>query len=170
MRTPRTTVRAGLSVAAALLVLTACGGADDAPSDAAAGSSAAASTAAGSSAAGSSSAPSGDADAQAFCTEARQTFAEINSGVDLADPNSLGTALDQSVAAFDRIEPPAEISADWSALQQAFTGLRDAVAGADLSTTEGQTAVQQAVSDWESRAADPQARVQQYVDTNCAPA
>jgi hypothetical protein len=169
MRTPRTLVRAGLPLAV-LVVLTACGGSDDAASDAAATSSAATSSAAGSSAAGSSQAPAGDAEAQAFCTEAQQAFAQISNDLDAADPNSLGAALDQSVDAFDQIEPPAEIASDWDALQQAFAGLRDAVAGVDITTTEGQARVQQAVADLETQAADPQARVQQYVDTHCEPA
>ncbi|WP_222270182.1 hypothetical protein [Modestobacter marinus] len=169
MRTPRTLARAGLSVAA-VLVLTACGGSDDEAPDATATSSAAASTAAGSSAAESTEAAGGDSEAQAFCTEAEQAFAQITNGLDAADPNSLDAALEESVAVFDRIEPPAEIAPDWDALQQAFAGLRDAVAGVDLNTTEGQMAVQEAVADLESRAADPQARVQQYVDTNCGPA
>jgi hypothetical protein len=169
MSTLRALIRAGLSVAV-LVALTACSGSDDAASDAAATTSAPASTAAGSSAAASSEAPVGDAGAQAFCTEAEQAFAEISNGLDAADPNSLDTALDASVAAFDRIEPPAEIASDWDALQQAFAGLRDAVAGVDLNTTAGQTAVQQAVSDLEARTADPQARVQQYVDGHCGPA
>src|SRR3954471_10018442 len=165
----RMLLRTGLSVAA-LVLLTACG-ADDEASDAAATSTAAGpSSAAGSSAAGSSAAPSGDAEAQTFCTEAEQAFTEISNGLDAADPNNLGAALDQSVNAFDQIEPPAEIASDWDALQQAFAGLRDAVAGVDLNTTEGQTAVQQAVSDLEARTADPQARVQQYVDGHCGPA
>src|SRR3954451_16218245 len=167
----RMLLRTGLSVAA-LVVLTACG-ADDEASDAAttstaAGpSSAAGSSAAGSSTAGSSTAPSGDAEAQTFCTEAEQAFAEISNDLDAADPSSLDTALDQSVDAFDRIEPPAEIAADWDALQQAFAGLRDAVAGVDLDTSEGQVAVQQAVADLQSESADPQARVQAYVDAHC---
>jgi hypothetical protein len=162
----RMLLRTGLSVAA-LVVLTACG-ADDEASEAAATSTAAGpSSAAGSSTAGSSTAPSGDAEAQTFCTEAEQAFTEISNGLDAADPSSLDAALDQSVDAFDRIEPPAEIAADWDALQQAFAGLRDAVAGVDLNTTEGQTAVQQAVTDLETQTADPQARLQQYVDAHC---
>ena len=159
-------LRTGLSVAA-LVVLTACGS-DDEASDAAATSTAAgSSSAAGSGTAGSSAAPSGGVEAQTFCTEAEQAFAEISNGVDAADPSSLDAALDQSVDAFDRIEPPAEIAADWDALQQAFAGLRDAVAGVDLDTSEGQVAVQQAVADLESESADPQARVQAYVDAHC---
>ena len=163
MRTPRTLARAGLPVAA-LLVLTACGGSDDEAPDATATSSAAASTTAGSSAAESSEPAAGDSEAQTFCTEAEQAFAQITNGLDAADPSSLGAALDESVAVFDRIEAPAEIAPDWDAMQQAFTGLRDAVAEVDLNTPEGQTAVQQAVTDLETSTADPQVRVQQYCD------
>src|SRR3954468_9599498 len=123
----RMLLRTGLSVAA-LLVLTACGADDEAPGAAAPSTAAARSSAAGACPAASSTAPSGDAEAQTFCTEAEQAFAEISNGLDAADPSSLDAALDQSVDAFDRIEPPAEIAADWDALQQAFAGLRDAVA------------------------------------------
>ena len=58
----------------------------------------------------------------------------------------------------------------WARIAPRHPGAKLVMAGVDLNTTEGQTAVQQAVADLESRAADPQARVQQYVDTNCGPA
>jgi hypothetical protein len=168
----RMLLRTGLSVAA-LVVLTSCGGSDDkasgtaATSTAAGSSSAAAGSSTAGSSAGSSAAPSGDAEAQAFCSEAEQAFTEISNGLDAADPSSLDAALDRSVEAFDEIQPPAEIASDWGALQQAFAGLRDAVAGVDLDTAEGQAAVQQAVADLENESADPQARVQAYVNAHC---
>ena len=163
MRAPAPLLQAGLSAGAALLLLAACGGSDDAQSDAATstGSSSAASSGAGAS--GSTS----DQDAQEFCTQAEAVFSEISAGLDAAQPTDLVPALDQAVAAFDQITPPAEISGDWDTAQQSFVGLRDAVAGADLTTPEGQQAVQQAVTDLQGQAGAAQTAIDSWVTENC---
>src|SRR3954447_20399610 len=169
MRVPATLLKAGLSAGAALLPLTACGGSDGEQSDAAA-------TSAGSSSAGSSSAASSGAegsgstsgqDAQEFCTQAESVFSEISAGLDAAQPTGLLPALDKAVAAFDQITPPAEISGDWDTAQQAFVGLRDAVAGADLSTPEGQQAVQQKATELQAQAGAAQSKIDRWVTENC---
>ena len=167
MRAHRNTWAVGLS-AAALVLLTACGSSDG-ESDAASDSSAATSGSSASSS-GSGSAESGsssDEDVQAFCTEAEQVFGQLSEGLDAAQPADLAATLDQAVAAFDEIEPPAEISGDFSTLQQAFTGLRDAVAGADLATPEGQAALQQAATDLQTNSADAQANLEAWTTENC---
>jgi hypothetical protein len=169
MRAPATLLKAGLSAGAALLLLTACGGSDDEQSDAA--GSASSSSSAGSSSAASSgaeaSSSTSDEDVQAFCTEAESVFSQISDGLDAAQPTDLVPALDQAVAAFDQIDPPAEISADWDTAQQAFVGLRSPVAGADLTTPEGQASVQQAVTDLEGQAGTAQTNIDSWVSANC---
>ena len=171
MRSPAPLLKAGVSAAAALLLLTACGGSDDEQSDTA--SSSAASSSAGSSSSASSSAASGsssstsDQDVQAFCTDAEAVFTKLSDGLDAAEPADLGPTLDEGVAAFDEIDPPAEISEDWTVLKQAFAGLRDAVVGSDITTPEGQAAVQQAVTDLDTQAGTAQDNLEAWVTANC---
>jgi hypothetical protein len=162
MRPSATVLTGSLSATAAVLLLTACGGSDEEP---AAGASAGATAT--SSAAGESTATSQD-EVQTFCTETEAVFTELSSAFSsVTDPANYSAALDQSVAAFDQVQPPAEISSDWTALQQGLAGLRDAVAGTDLSTPEGQTALQGAVTTFQTDTAEPQQALEQYATTNC---
>ena len=161
MRLSATVLRAGLSGAAAVVLLTGCSGSGDEPE---AGSTAAPST---SGSAGASASTSAD-DVQAFCTDAQAAFTRVSQAFGSAtDPANVSAALDQGVAAFDEVEPPAEISSDWSALQEGLAGLRDAVAGTDASTPEGQAALQGAVTTFQTDAAEPQQRLEQFLTTNC---
>jgi len=164
MRSPAPLLKAGVSAAAALLLLTACGGSDDEQSDSAAGSSTAGAS---SSASSSSSSSASDQDVQAFCTDAEAVFTKLSDGLDAAEPTDLGPTLDEGVAAFDEIDPPAEISEDWTVLKQAFAGLRDAVVGSDITTPEGQAAVQQAVTDLDTQAGTAQDNLEAWVTANC---
>jgi hypothetical protein len=167
MRAPATLLKAGLSAGAALLLLTACGGSDDGQSDAAGSSSAGSSSSAAASSGAEASGSTSDADVQQFCTDAEAVFSQISDGLDAAQPTDLVPALDQAVSAFDQIEPPAEISADWDTAQQSFVGLRQAVAGADLTTPEGQASVQQAVTELQAQAGDAQTNIDNWVTANC---
>ena len=157
MRLPAPVLTAGLSATAALL-LTACGGSDDTATTA-------------EPTAGSSAAPSGstaEEDVQAFCTEAEEVFTRVSNAFNsVTDPANFTSVLDQGVTAFDEVEPPAEISADWSALQDGLAGLRDAIADTDVNTPEGQTALQGAVTDFQTDTAEPQQNLEQYVTANC---
>ena len=167
MRAPGNLWKAGLSAAAAVVLLTACGGSDE-ETDAASGSStSSSSTSSSSSSAAETSSGTSDADVQAFCTEAEQVFTGLSTSLDAANPADIGTALDQSVASIEAIEPPAEISADWDTLKAAFSGLRDAVKGADLSTPEGQASVSQAVTDLTAQSTDAQTRLDAWTTANC---
>ena len=155
-----------LSSAAALVLLTSCGGSDD-ESDTASGPATSSSSSAAASSSSAESGSASDEDVQAFCTEAEQVFGGLSDGLDAAQPADLAATLDQAVTAFDDIEPPAEISADWQTLQQSFTGLRDAVSGTDLNTPEGQAALQQAASDLQTQSADAQANLEAWTTENC---
>jgi hypothetical protein len=162
MRPPGTVLRAGLSTTAAVLLLTACGGSGEEP-DAASTSAPAPSSSAAAESTGTS-----EEEVQAFCTEAEAVFTRVGNAFDsVTDPANFSAVLDQGVAAFDEVQPPAEISSDWSALQQGIAGLRDAVAGTDLGTPEGQVALQEAVTRFQTEAATPQQNLEQYVTANC---
>lgn len=161
MRLSATVLRAGLSGAAAVLLLTGCSGSGDDP---AAGSTAAPAT---SSSAAASTSTSGE-DVQAFCTEAQAAFTRVTQAFGSAtDPANVSAALDQGVAAFDEVQPPAEITSDWSSLREGLAGLRDAVAGTDVSTPEGQSALRDAVTTFQDDAAGPQQDVEQFLTANC---
>jgi hypothetical protein len=157
MRAPATVLGAGLSAAAALL-LTACGGSDAEPD--AAPSSAAPAT---SSAAAGSSDTSGE-DVQAFCTEVETVFSRVSAAFDPADVSG---SLDETLAAFGEVRPPAEISAQWTAIQDGLQSLRDTVAGTDVSTPAGQAAAQAALTDFQAETSGPQQDLEQYVTANC---
>jgi hypothetical protein len=161
MRPSATVLRAGLSGAAAVLLLAGCSGSEDQPE---AGATAAPAT---SSSAAASASTSAD-DVQAFCTEAEAAFTRVSQAFGSAtDPANVSAALDQGVAAFDEVEPPAEIGADWSSLREGLAGLRDAVAGTDASTPEGQAALQGAVTSFQTDAAEPQQNLERFLTANC---
>ena len=161
MRAPATLLKAGLSAAAAVVLLTACGGSDDEQSDASASSSSS------SSAESETSGGTSDEDVQAFCTEAESVLTGVSESLETADPSQLAPTLDQAVTDLEGVEAPEEISADWETAKDAFAGLRDAVAGADLTTPEGQTQVQDAVTALEGEATESQERLDTWITENC---
>lgn len=157
------TLTSGLSAAAALVLLTACGGSDTEEP-------AASATSAGSSAAATSSAPasedtSADPDAEAFCTEAQAVFTDVESAG--ADPAALPSVLAEASERISAIEAPAEISASWDTLTQAFAGIVADTQDLDLSTPEGQAAFTTALGSLQGEAAQAQTEVQTYVQANC---
>jgi len=163
MRPPATVLGAGLSTAAAVLLLTGCGGSGEEP-----GATASSGASAPSSSAAAESSATADEGVQGFCAEAEAAFTRVADAFGSAtDTANVAAALDQGVAAFDEVEPPAEISSDWSALQQGLVGLRDAVAQTDVSTPEGQAALQGAVTTFQTDAAAPQQNLEQYLSANC---
>ena len=161
MRAPATLLKAGLSAAAAVVLLTACGGSDDEQSDASSSSSSS------SSSESETSGGTSDSDAQAFCTEAESVLTGVSSSLETADPSQLAPTLDQAVTDLEAVEAPEEISADWETAKDAFAGLRDAVAGADLATPEGQAQVQDAVAALETDATESQERLDAWITENC---
>ena len=162
MRPTASVLRGGLSAAAAVLLLTACGAEEPAAGGGAGG------TATGAAAA-EATATTSEEDVQAFCTEAETVFTELTAAFgSVTDPANYTAVLDQSVAAFDQVRPPAEISSDWSALQDGLVGLRGAVAGTDVGTPEGQAKLQEAVTTFQTDVAEPQQNLEQFVTANCA--
>jgi hypothetical protein len=181
MRAPATLLKAGLSTAAAVVLLTACGGSGDDAADAAASaapasSSAPTSSSAPSSGAASSSAAATDAgssggsddpEVKAFCSQAEQVLTQVSTSLDTSDPAAVGPALDKAVEDLSAVQAPADISADWETAKTLFTGLRDAVNGADLSTPEGQASVQQEAARLQGETGDAQTRLDAWTKDNC---
>jgi hypothetical protein len=158
MRLP-TALAAGASAATAFVLLTACGGSDE-QSDAAA-------TSAGSSSTAESSTGTSDEDIQAFCTEAESVITAASDSLEGADPSQLSATLDQAVADLDDVQAPEEIRADWQTATAMFAGLRDAVAGVDVTTPEGQAQLQQAITDLEAQSGESQTRLDAWITDNC---
>jgi hypothetical protein len=158
MRPPATAVTAGLSATAAVLLLAGCGGSDEDPAAATSGASTASSSAA------AESTGTSDEDVQAFCAQVEDVFSRVSAAY---DPANVTGSLDESVAAFAEVQPPAEISADWSAIQDGLAGLRDTVAATDVGTPEGQAAAQAALVDFQTGTAGVQQNLERFVTANC---
>jgi hypothetical protein len=163
MRTPARLLRPVVAAAAAAVLFTACGGSGD--EDPAASSSASSSSA---SATSSSAAPttSSDPAVAAFC-ERGQQFDQVAESLQTAAPTELPGILQQAVAAFDTVAPPAEIAADWQTVGTALRQLADASTTLDLSTPEGQQQLQQAATQAFASAGPAQANVQAFSSANC---
>jgi hypothetical protein len=155
MRLP-TALTAGISAAAALVLLTACGSdsADSQVSDSS------------SSAAGSST--SGGDDVEAFCTEGEAVFGDLDTAFNNAsDPTELPALLDQAASALQSVNPPAEIESSWTSFSDAVAQLAESAHDVDLSTTEGQEQFTQQTDALTADTADAQADVDQFVQANC---
>jgi hypothetical protein len=146
MRSSATRLTAGLTAATALVLLTACGGSDDGAAGAAA---------------------SADPAVETFCADAERVLGQVGTSLDTADPDALVPALDRAVADLSAVQAPAEIGPDWEAAKQLFAGVRDAVAGEDLTTPGGQAAVQAEVTRLEAAAGDSQTRLDDWTSRNC---
>ncbi|MCW2582939.1 MAG: hypothetical protein JWQ53_1729 [Klenkia sp.] len=159
------TLTSGLSAAAALVLLTACGGSDSGEAASSASSSAAPSSSA-SSAPSAEDAPA-DPEAEAFCTEAQEVFTDLESAGTTGDPAALPALLAEASERISAIEAPAEISGSWDELTQAFAGIVADTQDLDLSTPEGQAAFTTALGSLQGDAAAAQSEVQTYVQANC---
>ena len=173
MRAPATLLKAGLTATAALVLMTACGGSEDEAPEAAASSAPSSSSAPASSssaAPSSSAAASGGSDdpaVQAFCDQAETVLTQVSTSLSTTDPAAVAPALEQAVADLQTVQAPAEISADWESATQLFVGLRDAVAGADLTTPEGQATVEQEAARLQQETGEAQTRVDAWTSENC---
>ncbi len=163
---PRTALTTGLS-AAALLLLTACGGST---SDTASGSATSSAAATSSTSATSSTATGSVAPADAaFCEQAQQSLGAVTAAVSSAqsDPTQLSAALQSAATELGGIEPPAEISTDWQTLVDGAQQLADATAGVDISTPEGQAQVSAQLGQLNTTLDPASTRVQTYLQNTC---
>ncbi|MCW2582940.1 MAG: hypothetical protein JWQ53_1730 [Klenkia sp.] len=154
-----TTVTSGLSAAAALVLLTACGGSDvaDPASSGAAGSSPAETTAA-----------EADEETVTFCTDAETVLTEVGPQLETATPETIPSVLQQVVDGFDTLVPPAAIETDFGTLREAYATLLESADANDLTTPEGESAFQAVFADVTSEATTAETAVGDWIDATCA--
>jgi len=145
-----------LSVAAAVVLLSACGGSDE--DNSAAGSSEATSSASesGAPAAGSQ-----------FCTEAAGIQEKVGASFDEQDPAGLGAALKEGAAEIRGIEPPAEIAADWNALADGLDQIAVAFAEVDLTDPAAQQVLGQKIAELQGPLDTASTNVETYLREEC---
>ena len=157
MRSAVRVQRVGLSVAAALVLLTACGGSDK-------GNSASSSTKAGSSA----SETSAQAAGSEFCTQAAAIESSVGSAVtDSSDPASVKQALQTAVAKIRAVHPPSEIASDWSALADGVGQLATAFANVNVNDQAAVASFEQTASNLEKQLSGASANVEKYLRDKC---
>jgi uncharacterized alpha-E superfamily protein len=150
-------VRTGLSVAAALVLLTACGGSDK-------GNSASSSTKAGSSA----SETSAQAAGSEFCTKAAAIQSSVTSAVtDQSNPASIQQGLQAAVTQIRAIDPPSEIASDWSALADGVEKLAAAFANVDFNDQAAVASFQQTATQLETQLSGASTNVEKYLSEKC---
>jgi hypothetical protein len=157
MRRTVAVYRAGLTAAAAVVLLSGCGGSGK-------DNSAASSSAAGTSA----SETSADAAGSEFCTKAAAIESSVTSAVtDESDPAAIPQALREAAAKIRAIDPPSEIASDWSALAGGVEQLATAFAGVDFRDQGAVASFQQTASDLEAKLSGASANVEKYLSDKC---
>jgi hypothetical protein len=160
MRLTSNFVRTALTGAAAVALLTACGGGSDNSSASSTSASKTTSSAATSTSAG----PTG-ADA-AFCTQVGQLVTQLT-GLQAAQPAQVPAMLQQLAAGFQSVQPPAAVAADWQALGAGLQQFGTAVASIDVNTAQGQAQLQAAEQQALAAAAPHQGNISAWVLSNC---
>ena len=157
MRRNSVVSRAGLSVVAAVVLLSGCGGSgkDNSASSSSKATSSASTTAAG--AAGSE-----------FCKQAAAIESSVGSAVtDQSNPASIKQALDTAVAKIRGIDPPKEIASDWTALADGVEKLATAFANVNFSDQGAVASFQQTASSLETQLSGASANVEKYLSEKC---
>jgi hypothetical protein len=149
--------RTGLSVAAALVLLTACSGSKN-------GTSASSSTKASSSASETTAAEAGSE----FCTQAAGLASSLGSAVaDQSNPAAAEQGLQAALTAIRAIHPPSEIASDWSALASGLEQLATAAANVNFSDQAAVASFEQTVSGLESQLNGASTNVENYLRDKC---
>jgi hypothetical protein len=149
--------RTGLSVAAALVLLTACSGSK---SD----TSASSSTKASSSASETSAAEAGSE----FCTKAAAIESSVGAAVaDQSDPSSIPQALQAAVTQIRAVDPPSEIASDWTKLADGVEQLATAFAGVDFTDQAAVASFEQTASSLEAQLSGASTNVENYLKDKC---
>jgi hypothetical protein len=147
-------------VAAAAVLLSACG--DDGDSSASPSSSAPSSSAAETS---ESEAPQGGSE---FCTESQELLDNLGAAFsDQSDPGSVETAFSQAAEGFRSVEPPAEIEQDWTTLGNGLEEYAAAFAELDQADPESVTAFQQRTSSLQGELTGAATNVETYLNEEC---
>jgi hypothetical protein len=172
--------------AAALVLLTACGGgsggsrasgastaaASTATSDAAPSSTASSGTpGSGTAGSGSSSAaPSSTSseEVRAFCADAGAVLTDLSTAfTNASDPTQLPALLDRAATGLQSVQPPAEIADSWAGFSGSIAQLAEASRQVDLSTPDGQARFTQQYETLTSQASGAQQDVDAYVTARC---
>jgi hypothetical protein len=157
MRRTLTACRSGLAVAAAVVLLTACGGSDAKDSASSASTTKASASKSSANAAGSD-----------FCQKAAAIEASVGSAVgDQSDPSSIPQALQTAAAQIRSIDPPSEIAADWTALAGGVEQLATAFASVDFTDENAVATFEAQASQLESQLSGASANVEKYLSDKC---
>jgi hypothetical protein len=160
MRRTLTVCRTGLTVAAAVLVLTGCGGSSD--------TSASASSAASSGPSSSSSGTSAEAADSPFCTQAADALTALQQALSAqGDAASQAPGLQQAADAVRAIQAPSEIAADWTAVADGIEQIAQAFGGADGNDPASKAALQQRATEIFGQLSGPATNVQNYLAEKC---
>jgi hypothetical protein len=144
-------------VAAAVVLLSACGGSDE-------GGSAAGSTEAESSAPETSAEP---ADSQ-FCTEAAAIQDRVGSTLsDQSDPTAIPQALQEAATQIRAVEPPPEIAADWESLADGVDQIATAFGSLDFNDPNALATFQQQVGQLQAQLGTASTNVETYLREEC---
>ena len=85
-----------------------------------------------------------------------------------ATPEQLPGLLQQAAAAFDSVQPPAEIAGDWTVVGDAVQAFSDTANSVDITTPDGQAQLQTAAQEFVTVAGGPDGTaVQQFGQANC---
>jgi hypothetical protein len=175
MRPLSTRFRPVLVAAAATALLTACGGggtaAEEAAESTSADTSSSSASASGTTSETSSPAPapstSSDPAVAQFCSQAA-SFNELGNQLTSATPEQLPGLLQQAAGAFDSVQPPGEIAAQWQTVGDAVQAFADTAGSVDVNTPEGQTQLQGAAQQFVTVANGPDGiAVQEFGAANC---
>jgi len=157
MRRTLTVCRGGLSVAAAVVLLSACGGSGDEPESSASSES--------TSGASESEAPQAGSD---FCTEAASIEERVSSTLDdQANPASLPAALQQAADEIRAIEPPDEIASDWEALAGGVEQIATAFSEVDFNDPNALATFEAQVGQLQTELETASTNVETYLREEC---
>jgi len=159
MRRALTGCRSGLSVAAAVVLLTACGGSDEGTPAASSDTSEPSSSAAESS--------GNSADSQ-FCTDADAIQERVGATLDeQSDPAALQQALRQGAAEIRALEPPQEIATDWNALADGVEQIAVSFESIDINDPNALATFEQEVGQLQAQLATASTNVGNYLRDEC---
>jgi len=158
MRRTTAVYRAGVSVAAAVVLLTACGGSDKNTS---ASSSSKASASASETTAG--------AARSVFCTQAAAALSSVSPALSGKenDPAALAQALQQAADKVRAIHAPSEISSDWTKLSDGIQQFAQAFASANVNDPASASALQQRSAQISGSLTAAATHVQTYLSDKC---
>ena len=158
MRRTLLACRTGLSVAAVVVLLSACGGSGN---DTSASSS--------SSARSSASQTSAETAGSEFCTQAAAALSSVEPAFTASgtDPTTLAPALQQAADQVRSIDPPSEISSDWAALADGIEQFAQAFASVDVNDPASAAALQQRTSQILGSLSASATNVQTYLSEQC---